>query len=72
MCAQIIYNVGHHVMRNPPKITPPSSKNDIMSNADRIAAALADLESQAIPTKKAWNGMYNVDETLYRNNRLNP
>lgn len=43
-----------------------------MSNADRIAAALADLESQAIPSYKATAKkhrvvrMYNVDEMVYR------
>ena len=31
----------------------PSSNNDIMSNADRIAAALADLESQVVPNYSA-------------------
>lgn len=35
-----------------PKINPPSS-NDVMSNAYRIAAALADLESQVVPNYSA-------------------
>lgn len=45
-----------------------------MGSADRIAAALADLESQAIPNYKATakkHGvvrMYNVDEIVYREN----
>ncbi len=36
-----------------PKTNPPSSNNDIISNADPIAAALADLELQVVPNYKA-------------------
>ena len=50
-------------MHTPPKINPPSSNNDIMSNADRIAAALADLESQAVPNYKATAKKYEVVRT---------
>lgn len=39
-------------MHPPPKMNPPSSNDNIMSNADCIAAALADLESQAVPNYK--------------------
>ena len=50
-------------MHTPPKINPPSSNDDIMSNADRIAAALADLESQAVPNYKATAKKYGVVRT---------
>ncbi len=39
-------------MHTPPKFNRPSSNNDIMGNADRIAAALAYLELQAVPNYK--------------------
>ncbi len=35
-------------MHTPPKTNPPSSNNDIMSNTDWIAAALADLKLQVV------------------------
>ena len=37
------------MMHTQPKFNWPSSTNNIMSNTDRIAAALADLESQVVP-----------------------
>ena len=60
-------------MHTPPKMNLLSSNNDIMSNADWIAAALSDSESQAVSNykataKKAWGGPYNNDETVHREN----
>ena len=42
-------NVDHHVMHTQPIFNLATSTNDIMSNNDRIQAALADLESQEVP-----------------------
>ena len=50
-------------MHTPPKTNLPSSNNDIMSNADRIAAALADLESQVVPNYSATAKKHGVVRT---------
>ncbi len=46
-------------MQTQPRTNPPSSNNNIISNADRVATLLADLESQMGPNysanaKKHW------------------
>lgn len=48
---------------HPTKIQPTSSNNGIMSNADRIAAALADLESQTFPNCQAISNLHEVVHT---------
>ena len=51
-------------MQTPPKINLPSSNNDIMSKADQIAAALADLESQVVSNYKATAKKHGVVRTI--------
>lgn len=50
-------------MHNLPKINPPSSTNNIMSNADWIAAMLANLELQAVSNYTANAKKYRVVHT---------
>ncbi len=50
-------------MHTSPKTNPPSSNNNIISNADRIAAALADLKLQVVPNYSATAKKHGVVRT---------